>query len=82
MILPRVGWEVSVGYLEGDPDRPFVLQKLYNRETMPPYEQPSNNTQTALQSVTSPGGGGTNEIRLQDGNGAMEFFVHASRDLM
>jgi type VI secretion system secreted protein VgrG len=81
MILPRVGWEVSVGYFDGDPDRPVVLQKLYNRETMPPYEQPSNSTQSALQTATSPGGGSTNEIRLQDGNGGMEFFVHASRDL-
>jgi type VI secretion system secreted protein VgrG len=81
MILPRVGWEVSVAYLDGDPDRPFVLQKLYNRETMAPYEQPASSTQTALQSATSPGGGSTNEIRLQDGNGGMDFFVHASRDL-
>ncbi|MFO0604174.1 MAG: type VI secretion system tip protein TssI/VgrG [Polyangiales bacterium] len=81
MVLPRVGWEVSVGYLDGDPDRPVVLQKLYNRETMAPYEQPASATQTALQSATSPGGGSTNEVRLQDGNGGMEFFVHASRDL-
>jgi type VI secretion system secreted protein VgrG len=81
MVLPRVGWEVSVGYLDGDPDRPFVLQKLYNRETMAPYEQPASATQTALQSATSPGGGSTNEVRMQDGNGGMEFFMHASRDL-
>ncbi len=81
MLLPRVGWEVSVGYLDGDPDRPVVMQKLYNREGMSPYEQPANRTQTALQTATSPGGGSTNEVRLQDGDGAMEFFVHASRDL-
>ncbi len=80
MLLPRVGWEATVGYLDGDPDRPVVLQKVYNRETMSPYEQPSNSTQTALQTATSPGGGSTNEVRLQDGNGGMEFFVHASKD--
>lgn len=81
MIIPRIGWEVSVGFIHGDPDRPILLQKLYNQETLPPYEQPAHSTQTALQSSTSPGGGTTNEIRLQDGNGGMEFFVHASRNL-
>ncbi|MCC6873956.1 MAG: hypothetical protein IT378_06565 [Sandaracinaceae bacterium] len=48
---------------------------------MPPYEQPANKTQSALQSSTSPGGGSTNEVRLQDGNGGMEWFLHASKDL-
>ncbi len=81
MILPRVGWEVDVGFLNGDPDRPVVLQKLYNRETMPPYALPDHKTQTSLQSATSPGGGSTNEIRMQDGHGGMELFVHASRDM-
>jgi type VI secretion system secreted protein VgrG len=80
MILPRRGWEVSVGFIHGDPDRPIVLQKVYNAETMPPYPLPANKTQSALQSSTSPGGGSTNEIRLQDGDGGMEFFVHASKD--
>jgi type VI secretion system secreted protein VgrG len=72
---------MSIGFLDGDPDRPIVLQKLYNRETMPPYAMPDNKTQGALQSATSPGGGATNEIRLQDGSGGMEFFVHSSKDL-
>jgi type VI secretion system secreted protein VgrG len=72
---------VSIGFLDGDPDRPVVLQKLYNRETMPPYGMPDNKTQSSLQSATTPGGGATNEIRLQDGSGGMEFFVHSSKDL-
>src|SRR5207244_2458720 len=80
MLLPRVGWEMSIGYLDGDPDRPVAMQKMYNRESMPPYGMPDNKTQSSLQSVTSPGGGPTNEIRMQDGHGGMEFFIHAAKD--
>jgi len=80
MLLPRVGWEMSIGFLDGNPDRPVALQKMYNRETMPPYGMPDNKTQSALQSATSPGGGSTNEVRLQDGAGGMEFFIHSSKD--
>jgi type VI secretion system secreted protein VgrG len=82
MILPRVGWEVDVGFVNGNPDRPLVMEKLYNAETMPPYELPGNLMQSALQSSSSPGGGGTNEVRLNDSNGAMEFFMHAQKDFV
>ena len=82
MLLPRIGWEVAVGFVDGDPDRPLVLQKLYNRETLPPYDLPANLSQTALQSASSPGGGGTNELRLQDSDGSQAFAVHAQRDFM
>ena len=81
MILPRIGWEVWVAFLNGDPDRPVALLKAYNRETMPPYGLPDNMTQSALQSSTSPGGGSVNEIRLQDGNGGMDWSLNASKDL-
>lgn len=81
MILPRLGWEVHVAFENGDPDRPIALHKAYNQETLPPYGLPANKTQSALQSSTSPGGGTTNEIRLQDGSGGMEWFLHASKDL-
>lgn len=81
MVLPRVGWEVHVAFENGDPDRPVALHKAYNDETMPPYGLPANKTQSALQSSTSPGGGSTNEVRLQDGSGGMDWFLHASKDL-
>jgi len=81
MILPRVGWEVHVGFENGDPDRPVAFHKAYNMETMPPYGLPANKTQSSLQSSTSPGGGSTNEIRMQDGNGGMDWSLHASKDL-
>lgn len=81
LVLPRVGWELWIAFLDADPDRPVALYKAYNRETMPPYAQPANNTQSSLQSSTSPGGGSVNEIRLQDGNGGMEWAMSASKDL-
>ena len=80
MLLPRVGWELGMAYLDGDPDRPVALQKLYNQETLPPYGLPGAIAQSSLQSASSPGGGGTNEVRLDDSAGAMELFVHASKD--
>lgn len=80
LVLPRIGWEVEVGFIDADPDQPVVLQKLYNRETMPPYGLPASLHVSSLQSASSPGGGGTNEIRMSDGSGGMEFFVHAQKD--
>ncbi len=81
MTLPRVGWEVDVGFLDGDPDRPVVLQKLPNREAMPPHGLPDGKTKMALQSATSPAGPGVNALSMEDGSGGMELALVASRDL-
>src|SRR5262249_2781272 len=75
------GWEAEVGFLYGDPDRPIVMQKLYNESTLPPYSLPDNLHQSSLQSSSTPGGGGTNEIRMSDSAGGMEFFMPAQKDM-
>ncbi|MFO0759563.1 MAG: type VI secretion system tip protein TssI/VgrG [Byssovorax sp.] len=80
MILPRVGWEVPVVYLDGNPDRPFVLGRAYNATAVVPYGLPAGAATTTLQSATSPGGGSTNEIRMVDDGGKQEMFVHATKD--
>lgn len=79
--IPRVGWEVSVVFLDGDPDRPVVLYKVYNRDTLPPYSLPDNKTQGALETASSPGGRGTQGIRMQDSSSGMGFAIGATRDL-
>lgn len=79
-MLPRVGWEVPVIYENGDPDRPFVLGRLYNGGAPPPYGLPGKQATSTLQSSTSPCDGTTQEIRLSDDRGSEEAFVHATRD--
>lgn len=81
MLLPRVGWEVGVTYLEGDADEPIVVSRLYNGQTMPPYELPGNALRSSLQTATTPGDGSSNEIRMSDVKGEEQMFFNASRDM-
>ncbi len=80
MILPRVGWEVSVAFLEGDPDRPVVLGRVYNGEKVPPLGLPGSKTSGVLKSWISPGAGGHNELSFGDSGGSQGFNVHAQKD--
>lgn len=80
MIVPRVGFEVLVDYELGDHDRPLVVGHLYNGEAMPPYELPGAATRSSIQTATTDGGAGANELRFEDAAGGEEMFVNASFD--
>jgi type VI secretion system secreted protein VgrG len=80
-VLPRVGQEVVVSFLEGDPDRPLVTGCVYNGTNAPPYALPDARTRTTLKSSSSPGGDGFNELRFEDKAGEEEVYLHAQKDL-
>ena len=79
--LPRVGQEVIVEHLEGDPDLPIVTGQVYNADAMPAYELPANKTRTFLKTSSSKGGGGFNELRFEDKKGSEQIFIHAENDM-
>ena len=80
MFVPRVGMEVVVSFLEGDPDRPLVTGCVYNGDSMPPYTLPADQTKSTIKSNTSKGGNGFNEIRFEDKKDSEEIFVQAEKD--
>jgi type VI secretion system secreted protein VgrG len=84
MHIPRVGQEVLVSFMEGDPDRPIVTGRVYNGESMPPYELPGNMTQSGLVSRSTKGGTAANfnEIRFEDKKGSEQLLFHAEKDLI
>jgi type VI secretion system secreted protein VgrG len=79
--IPRIGQEVLVEFLEGDPDRPIVTGRVYNFDNMPPYELPINQTQSGIKSRSTLEGVASNfnEIRFEDKKGAEELFIHAEK---
>ncbi|WP_188635912.1 type VI secretion system tip protein TssI/VgrG, partial [Halopseudomonas pertucinogena] len=78
--IPRIGMEVLVSFLEGDPDQPLVSGCLYNSAHPVPYELPEHKTRTVFKSLSSPGGNGFNELRIEDRAGEEQIFIHAQRD--
>ncbi|MCP5158331.1 MAG: type VI secretion system tip protein VgrG [Gammaproteobacteria bacterium] len=80
LYLPRIGQEVIVDFLEGDPNRPIVTGRVYNGANLPPYSLPDKKTVSTLKSLSSTGGGGFNELRFEDKKGEEQIFLHAERD--
>ncbi len=94
LILPRVGHEVLVDFLGGDPDRPVVVGRVFNKSHMPVYPLPDNKTRALWRTkryrdtgeypeTKTPDSGmpGANEIRFEDKGGSEEVFIHAERDM-
>ena len=81
MFIPRVGMEVVVSFLEGDPDRPLVTGCVYNGENHTPYPLPAEKTKSTIKTMSSKGGGGFNELRFEDLKDSEQIFVHAQKDM-
>lgn len=79
--IPRIGQEVVIDFLEGDPDRPLIVGTVYNASELPPYTLPDEKTKTVIfKSDSSKGGGGFNEIRIEDKKGSEQVFIHAEKN--
>ena len=80
--IPRIGQEVIVDFIGGDPDCPMITGQVYNADQMPPYGLPDNKTASGLKSRSSKGGGDTdfNEIRMEDLKGKEQLYIHAQRN--
>jgi type VI secretion system secreted protein VgrG len=78
--IPRIGQEVIVDFLEGNPDAPIITGRVYNAAQMPPYGLPGSATQSGWKSNSSPGGGGWNEMRFEDKKGSEEVYFQAEKD--
>jgi type VI secretion system secreted protein VgrG len=82
MHIPRIGQEVIVDFLEGDPDRPIITGRVYNDDNKPPYDLPDNQTQSGIKSRSTPKGGPNNfnEIRFEDKKDNEELFIQAEKN--
>ncbi|MFD2441633.1 type VI secretion system Vgr family protein [Paracoccus kondratievae] len=84
MVIPRIGMEVVVEFLEGDPDKPIVTGNVFNGKNDVPYELPKHKTRSTFRTNTHDGKGtgrGFNELRFEDQAGAEEIFMHAQKDM-
>ncbi|WP_236200105.1 type VI secretion system Vgr family protein [Pseudomonas pseudonitroreducens] len=79
--IPRIGQEVIVTFIDGDPDRPLVTGCVYNGDNALPYALPDNQTQSGIKTNSSKGGGGFNELRFEDKKDAEEVFLQAQKDM-
>jgi len=80
MFIPRMGHEVIVDFVEGDPDRPIITGRVYHGTNKPPYKLPDERTKSTIKSNSSKGGGGSNELRFEDKKGSEEVYLHGQKD--
>ena len=80
--IPRIGQEVIVDFIGGDPDYPLITGSVYNQEQMPPYALPANKTASGIKSRSTKGGSPTdfNEIRMEDKKGEEQLYIHAQKN--
>jgi type VI secretion system secreted protein VgrG len=79
--LPRIGQEVIVSFLDGDPDRPLVTGCVYNATQTPPETLPANQTRSVIRSRSSKQGSAGNELRFEDKKDSEELYLHAQKDM-
>jgi type VI secretion system secreted protein VgrG len=80
LAIPRIGQEVVVDFLEGNPDQPIITGRVYNAEQTPPFGLPGGAVVSGVKSNSTKGGGGYNEISLNDTKGAELINIHAQYD--
>jgi type VI secretion system secreted protein VgrG len=78
--IPRIGQEVIVAFLEGNPDEPIIVGRVYNAEQMPPFGMPGGAMISGIKSNSTKGGGGFNEISMNDTKGTELINIHAQYD--
>ena len=81
MSIPRIGQEVVIDFLEGDPDQPLCVGCVYNPDQMPLYKLPDEKTKSSIRTNSSPGGDGYNAIRFEDKAGKEQIYTHAQKDM-
>ena len=79
--IPRIGQEVVVQFLEGDPDQPLIVGSVYNDAVMPPYPLPDRKTLSGIKTNSTIGGKGFNEVRFEDKKGDEQLFIHAEKNM-
>lgn len=79
--IPRIGQEVIIEFEHGDPDRPIMIGRVYNGQNLPPYPLPQHKTRSVLKTLSSPGGNGFHEIRIEDKKGSEQIFMQAERNM-
>jgi type VI secretion system secreted protein VgrG len=77
MHVPRIGQEVVISFLEGDPDRPLITGRVYNGTNKPPFPLPAKDMKSGIKSDSTPGGGGNNEFSFDDSKGSELVYTNA-----